>query len=523
MKRLALARCVAAVAVAASTLGAQDSPAGSARRRVAVLDFDYATVQNAVTGLMGSRVDIGQSIHVLVEAELARNGTYAVIERAQVDRILNEQNFQQNSRADASSAAKLGKLLGTDAIIIGAVTQFERENNSIAFGLKKESKATVVINARIVGVKTGEILAVAEGKGESKRSQMNTDDNNGRTTSKQPGDVWSANFGTTILGEATRAAVDSLVVQLAAAASKIPQSDAAVAGLVADATGDQLIINVGTAAGVRVGAEYVIARPGREIKDPATGNVLRRVTTPVGKIKITSADESSATGTLTGDPAHVGDCVGVCPVAPVARPPAQQEPSPALAGSTARSIAPSSAVNASPGSNKSSTSDSFTWKAYSFAGTEHFRYDALVGMGASQSGFYEIDASPAGSGRVQLRILGEMGPTSYSTTVTLAPNEPFPAAQLSQLGPAGVLLFTYGRMFTGRQWQLGGDLSSGAAGQPYTMKAESTCQYSGMQGLNGVMRRDGRTMVEVCVSPNVALPLAVTTGAYGVKLTQFRP
>ncbi len=518
MKRLALVLCVATVATPA--LDAQDAPATSARRRVAVLDFDYATVQNSVTALMGSSVDIGKSIHILVESELARNGTYTVIERAQVDRILNEQNFQQNWRADASSAAKLGRLLGTDAIIIGAVTQFERENNSIAFGLKKESKATVVINARVVGIKTGEILAVAEGKGESKRSQMNTDDNNSRGVSSRPGDVWGANFGSTILGEAARAAVDSIIVQLAAAAPKIPQSDAAIAALVADAAGDQLIINVGTAGGVRVGAEYAVARPGREIKDPATGNVLRRVTTPVGKIKITSADEGSATGTLTGDPAHVGDCVGVCPTAPVARPLAQQEQGPALAGSTA----PSSALNAPlPGSDRSPVSGPFTWKAYSFAGTEHFRYDAILSVGESQSGFYEIDASPAGSGRAQLRIVGQVGVRSYSTTVTLAPNEPFPAAQLSQLGPAGMLLFTYGRMFIGRQWQLGEDLSSGSAGQPYSMKAESTCQYAGVQGLDGVMRQNGNRIVDVCVSPNVALPLAVTMGGYAVKLTQFRP
>jgi curli biogenesis system outer membrane secretion channel CsgG len=153
MKRLALALCVAAVA--AQALDAQETPATPTRRRVAALDFDYATVQNSVARLMGSDVNIGKGIHILVESELAQNGTYTVIERAQVDRILNEQNFQQNWRADASSAAKLGKLLGTDAVVIGAVTQFERENNTIAFGLKKESKATVVINARVVGIKTG--------------------------------------------------------------------------------------------------------------------------------------------------------------------------------------------------------------------------------------------------------------------------------------------------------------------------------------------------------------------------------
>src|SRR5439155_14704704 len=37
---------------------------------------------------------------------------------------------------------------------------------------KKSSKATVAIDARIVNIGTGEILAVAQGKGESKRSGL---------------------------------------------------------------------------------------------------------------------------------------------------------------------------------------------------------------------------------------------------------------------------------------------------------------------------------------------------------------
>ena len=162
---------------------------------------------------------------------------------------------------------------------------------------------------------TGEILGVAQGKGESKRARMKTEDDN------HPGfrsgqDMWSSNLASTLLGEATRTAVINLVTKLAAAAPKIPENEtvAVVSALVADVSGSELVINAGTAGGVKVGAEYAVLRPGREIKDPATGNVLRRTTAPVGKIKITSADQGSATGTLTGDPAHVGDCVGVCPL-----------------------------------------------------------------------------------------------------------------------------------------------------------------------------------------------------------------
>ena len=302
MKRLALAFCLAALA--APALGAQEAPAPapaatSARRRVAVLDFDYGTVHSYVTDIWGSDVDIGKGIASMLLTELVQNGAYVVIERTQVDRILNEQNLQQEGRADASTAAKLGRLLGVDAIIIGSITQFGRDDKKLGVGGgkigfhgiglggfgKKSSKATVAIDARVVNIGTGEILAVAQGKGESKRSGLTLAGAGGGGGGVLGGvlDMSSSDFGSTILGEATRAAVTDLVTALAAAAPKIPETIAAITALVADVTGSELIINVGTAGGVRIGTEYTVVRPGREIKDPATGSVLRRVTTPGGR------------------------------------------------------------------------------------------------------------------------------------------------------------------------------------------------------------------------------------------------
>jgi len=537
MKRLALALCLTALAPPA--LDAQvapapapaPAPATSARRRVAVLDFDYATVHSSVTGLYGSDVDVGKGVATVLVSELVRNGTYTVMERAEVDRILSEQNFQQGARADASTAAKLGRLLGVDAIIIGSITQFQREDKNINLGLRKETKATVAIDARIVQIGTGEILGVAQGKGESKRARMKTEDDN-HPAFRSGQDMWSADLASTLLGEATRTAVTNLVTTLAAAAPKIPENEtvAVVSALVADVSGSELVINLGTAGGVKVGAEYAVLRPGREIKDPATGNVLRRTTAPVGKMKITSADEGSATGTLTGDPAHVGDCVGVCPLAPAGGPPAQKGgPGPAPAPSTP----PQGGVSALPAVYTGAVSGPFTWAAYSFTGTEHFRYDAFVNFGGrSQSGFYELDAAPAGNGRVQLRVQGQVGKDAYSMTTTLAANETIPTAEMARLGPAGMLLFSgYGALFMGRQWQVGEGWSSSSGSQGLSFKAESTCQYAGVQGLRGVMRQNDKIFMDLCVSPNVGLPLAVTMGSgsgstgygYALKLTEFRP
>lgn len=324
--RLLFAALTLATAAAAAQAPAAPAPT---KRRVAVLDFDYSTVQGEVAAVMGTNQDIGKGIADMIVTQLVKNGTYSVIERKKMDQIMAEQNFQQSGRTDPSTAVQLAKILGVDAIIIGSITQFGRDDHNVgvsAGGLKvggfglgsvgtKSAKAIVAIDARVVSTTTAEILDVAKGKGESSRSGLSLGAAGGGNGGAAGGafTMGSSNFGSTLIGEATNNAVDSLTMQLVGAAPKIPQSVVAIQALVADIDGNTLTINVGSSSGVRVGGTYAVLRAGKEIHDPATGKVIKRQTTQVGQILITEADESSATGTLTGGPAKVGDCVGACP------------------------------------------------------------------------------------------------------------------------------------------------------------------------------------------------------------------
>jgi hypothetical protein len=59
-----------------------------------------------------------------------------------------------------------------------------------------------------------------------------------------------------------------------------------------------------------VGDHLQVSRTGREIKDPATGKVLRRTDTPLGEVVITEVDAASSVGTYSGPPGvKVGDHV----------------------------------------------------------------------------------------------------------------------------------------------------------------------------------------------------------------------
>jgi curli biogenesis system outer membrane secretion channel CsgG len=299
------------------------------KKRVAIMNFDYATVQSDVSSIFGTNQDIGKGIADLLVDKLVGDGTYSVIERKALDKILAEQNFSNSDRADASSAAKIGKVLGVDAIIIGSITQFGRDDKSTdvsggaignvtgRFGIGgfKKSKATaaVAVTARMINTSTAEILASVTGRGESARSGTGLIGSGGSSAGLGGGglDMKSSNFANTILGEATNAAVTDVAKQLDQKASSLPTTVILVSGLVADVASDGTVtINVGSKDGVHVGDKLDIKRKVREIKDPATGKVLRRVEDSIGSITITDVDQGSAAGKFTGAmPAKVGDSV----------------------------------------------------------------------------------------------------------------------------------------------------------------------------------------------------------------------
>jgi curli biogenesis system outer membrane secretion channel CsgG len=323
-----LAVMLAAFGIAAIPVesGAQSSTGRKAR--VAVLDFDYGTVMSSTSSMFGTNVDIGKGISQLLVTDLVKNGTFSVIERSALDKVLAEQNFSNSNRADPASAARIGKVLGVDYVIVGTITEFGNETNKQnagggggnfhGFGLggvgHSNSKANVVIDARVINIDTAEILAVAEGKGESSRSGVSLLGGGGNWNGFGSGNVdfGSSNFQNTIIGEATKKAVDNLAGDLAANSGRLSANVHTFKGegLIAAIDGGQIILNVGGKAGIKAGDTIEVTRVTREIKDPATGQVLRRLTTSVGTLRATDVDDASAIcAPVTGSGFQEGDHV----------------------------------------------------------------------------------------------------------------------------------------------------------------------------------------------------------------------
>jgi len=169
MRAKAIAVLAASVAVAglAGTAEAQ-----SKRPMVAVMDFDYGTVDN-----WWGQYDIGKGMADQVVDALVNDGSFRVIERKKLDTVLAEQDFAQSDRADPSAAklAKVGKVLGVRYIIAGSITKFATESRGGGMRVKgiglggKKTKSEVALTARVIDATTGEIMVSAKGLGESSK------------------------------------------------------------------------------------------------------------------------------------------------------------------------------------------------------------------------------------------------------------------------------------------------------------------------------------------------------------------
>jgi curli biogenesis system outer membrane secretion channel CsgG len=168
-KLLAGLAAVCALALA----GAGNAQSARAQRpQVAVMDFDYGTLDN-----WWGQYDIGKGMADQVVDALVNDGTFRVIERKKLDTVLAEQDFAHSNRAEPSAAtlAKIGKIKGVKYIIAGSITKFSTEKRGGGLRIKgigvggAKGKAQVNLTARVIDVTTGEIVASVKGEGISNK------------------------------------------------------------------------------------------------------------------------------------------------------------------------------------------------------------------------------------------------------------------------------------------------------------------------------------------------------------------
>lgn len=116
-------------------------PEPGKKMRVAVLPFKDAPGRPG-TGALATESFTTQIMAV---------DAYEVVERSALNQILKEQKLGMSGVVDASNAVDIGKLLGADAVVLGAVTEFQ-ERWMLMF-----PPAKVSVTARLINTQTGRV------------------------------------------------------------------------------------------------------------------------------------------------------------------------------------------------------------------------------------------------------------------------------------------------------------------------------------------------------------------------------
>jgi curli biogenesis system outer membrane secretion channel CsgG len=307
------------------------APTGPVKRRLAVEEFDFSTVMTSVQAIFGTQQDIGKGIRALLTSRLQQAGKITVLERAAVNKIMAEQDFGASNRVKKGTNAKIGRIIGADAMLMGDIVAFGRDdrNNQVNVGAatsripkvggllggvrigKKEEKAVVVIAYRIVDAETSEVIETGEARGESKRESKGYGGLFAAAGVAAGGsvDMNSSNFAQTIIGEAVISACDQLGEKMNAKIPGLPVRDVEVEGRVADVTGGQLTLAIGSNDGVTNGDVFDVFKVLGEVKDPITKEVLDVQTERIGEMTISSVREKISSGSYRGAPAAVGAIV----------------------------------------------------------------------------------------------------------------------------------------------------------------------------------------------------------------------
>jgi curli biogenesis system outer membrane secretion channel CsgG len=280
---------IIAMALAVSSSLGLAQKTGGLKKRVAVMDFEDKTGHGAW--------HIGSGMADMLTTALVKSGMFIVIERQQLEKIMQEQSLGMTGAVTAQSAAQVGKLLGVELMVTGSVNEFGQKESSVGGslggrlggmgGLNRlgvETKtARVGTDVRLVNTTTGEIIA-AEGITEEESKQ-------GLDVSTNEFDFSNdTRFDETLAGKATRKAVNKVVALITESMAKVPW-----AGMIIKINPDKTVmLKPGALGGVKVGDKFTVYSKGEDIIDPETGMSLGSEESQAGTIEVIDAKDAFA-------------------------------------------------------------------------------------------------------------------------------------------------------------------------------------------------------------------------------------
>ena len=199
--------------------------AASTKTRVAVIDFEQKGEQE----FRGKQV--GEIVAEWLITSLVRTGRFDVVERAQLQKILKEQEMGLSGMISQETASKVGELLGVKLIITGSVIRLGNIYD---------------VNTRVISVEDGSILKAEKIRG--------------------PG-------------------LDAIEQMMDSLADSI-KKDFPIEGYIVMVSGKRVMIDLGKINGVDPGMRFLAFRKGAPVRHPVTGKMLKGEDIKIGTIEV---------------------------------------------------------------------------------------------------------------------------------------------------------------------------------------------------------------------------------------------
>ena len=249
--------------------------------------------------------DLADGFRVMLETVIVKSGKIDVVERSQLDGVLQEQAIGQEGLT--TRGGQLGGLTGVDYLVYGSITRFgtRQESTKItggsgvggflgrrsggAFSGTRSAKLTteMAVDLKITDVSTGRIILADTVKGEAEQGR-----------SVHISGIQSSNSAADPFADVQRIVASRLAEAIVT--SQIPIK------VIQIQDDGGLILNYGEVF-LNPGDQLTLYEVGEQIVDPDTGEVLGEETTPIGSVKVESVEERFSRARAAGDfPVEVG-------------------------------------------------------------------------------------------------------------------------------------------------------------------------------------------------------------------------
>lgn len=234
------------------------------KRRIGVVEFENKTVYG--------QGRLGTAASDILITELVKSGKFIVVDREKLNKVMEEQKFQMSGVVDPATASQIGKVLGLEAIVVGAVSQFgvRTEGSDYLIKQNKQQIAEVTVDIRIIDTETGQVTLADSGKGVTKKKWGSF-----------LGMGTKGGYDESMEGDALRAAIVQFTDNIISQLNKKPWSC-----MIADAADSELYLNAGQPSGVEFGLKLDCYHQGAEIRDPMSNLVIGHKEAYIGKAQV---------------------------------------------------------------------------------------------------------------------------------------------------------------------------------------------------------------------------------------------